>query len=195
MRLTLSALLCASLISCPALARDHPGEPMMPPPGMDMPPPPPLPPPPGFDGPGYDDGYGAPMDPRRMQDRMRGEWMARCGRHHGHAEHADDTGPDRAGPDHRGPGHDGCRYPAPRPYGYGYGYPGAYMGYAVPMVMVPVLRSKPCPEVVEEWVEEVVPVRRRLIRPRSRAVPVVHDKRVRINDKRVPMTPSKRIAY
>jgi hypothetical protein len=185
MRLTLSALLCAALISGPALAHDHRGEPMMPPPpGMDMPPPAGFDGP-GFDGPHLDDGYGAPMDPRwaQDQDRMRGEWMERCSRHHGHG-HADEDGPDR----------DGCRYPG-APAAYGYGYPGAYMGYAVPMVMVPVLRSKPCPEVVEEWVEEVVPARRRMIRPRARTVPVVHDKRVRINDKRVPMTPSKRIAY
>jgi hypothetical protein len=64
------------------------------------------------------------------------------------------------------------------------------MGYAVPMIMVPVLRQKPCPErVVEEWVEEPVPARRRYIPPRR----VVPDKRVRIiPDKRVP---TKRIPY
>lgn len=181
MRLTLSALLCVALISGPALAHDHHGERMMPPPpGMDMPPPP------GFDRSDDGGGYGAPMDPRwaQDQDRMRGEWMERCGAHRGHD--------DRDRSDHDGPDRDGCRYPGQQgPYGY----PGAYMGYAVPMIMVPVLRSKPCPQVVEEWVEEVVPVRRRVIRPRVRVVHVVHDKRVRINDKRVPMTPSKRIAY
>jgi hypothetical protein len=183
MRLTLSALLCAALVSAPALAHGRHGEPMIPPPGADMPPPPGFDGP-GFDGAGYDGGYGAPMNPRwaQDQDRMRGEWMERCGRHHGHAGLADRDGPD----------HDGCRYPGPP---IAYGHPGAYVGYAVPMVMVPVLRSKPCPQVVEEWVEEVVPVRRRMIRPRPRAVPVVHDKRVRINDKRVPLTASKRIAY
>lgn len=190
MRLTLSALLCAALISGPALAHDRHGEPMIPPPpGMDMPPPP------GFDRPGDGDGYGAPMDPRwaQDQDRMRGEWMERCGRYRHDDRGQDDRGyNDRNGRD--GPDHDGCRYPGP-PMPYGYGYPGAYMGYAVPMIMVPVLRSKPCPQVVEEWVDEVVPVRRRVIRPRARPAPVVHDKRVRINDKRVPMTPSKRIAY
>ena len=187
MRLTLSALLCAALLSGPALAHDHHGGPTMPPPppGADMPPPP------GFDGPGYSGGHGAPMDPRwaEEQDRMRGEWMERCGRHHGHEDRAGHGGPDQVGPNEGG-----CRYPGP-PMPHGYGYPGAYMGYAVPMIMVPVLRSKPCTQVVEEWVEEVVPVRRRMIRPRPRVVPVVHDKRVRINDKRVPMTPSKRIAY
>lgn len=179
MRLTLSAMLCAALVSGPALAHDHRGEPMPPPPGIDMPPPPS----PGFDEPGdggrYGAGPGAPADPRwaHDQDRMRGAWLARCGRHHGGRDDSD----------HRGPANDGCGYPgAPVPYGYD--YPGAYMGYAVPMIMVPVLRSKPCPQVVEEWVEENVPVRRRLIRPRVRVAPVVHDKRVRI-------APSKRIAY
>lgn len=183
MRLTLSALLSIALVSGPALARDHRGEPM-PPPGID------LPPPPGFDGPGYDQpgydgGYGAPTDPRwaHEQDRMRGEWMARCGRDDGHGDHV------RHGEFAR----NGCRYPDSPPASYG--YPGAYMGYAVPMMMVPVLRSKPCPQVTEEWVEEVVPVRRRMIRPRPHAVRAVHDKRVRINDKRVPMSPGKRISY
>lgn len=185
MRLTLSALLCAALIGSPALAHDHGEQMMPPPPGVDMPPPP------GFDGPGGAGGYGAPMDPRwaQDQDRMRGEWMERCG-HRGHDSR------DRS--NHDGPARDDCRYPGPpAPYGYGYpgAYPGAYMGYAVPMIMVPVLRSKPCPQVVEEYVDEVVPVRRRLIRPRARVAPVVHDKRVRINDKRVPIAPSKRIAY
>ena len=176
MRLTLSALLCAALISGPALAHDHHDG--GPPPGADMPPPP------GFGGPG---GYGAPMDPRwaQDQDRMRGEWMERCG-HRGHDDRDHDD--DRGGPDR-----DGCRFPGPpAPYGYGYPGPGAYMGYAVPMIMVPVLRSRPCPQVVEEWVEEVVPVRHRLIRPRAR---VVHDKRVPMTDKRVRMAPSKRIPY
>jgi hypothetical protein len=185
MRLTLSALLCAALISGPALAHDHHGEQMMPPPpGVDMPPPP------GFDRPDNGDGYGAPMDPRwaQDQDRMRGEWMERCGRHHGHDDR-DRSDNDR--PNRGGPGRDGCSYGGPQG-AYGYGYPGAYMGYAVPMIMVPVLRSKPCPQVVEEWVDEVVPVRHRLIRPRAH---VVHDKRVRVIDKRVRMTPSKRIAY
>lgn len=171
MRLTLSALLCAALIASPALAHDHDGPPM-PPPGADMPPPPP---PPGYAP------YAAPMDPR--WEHMRGDWRERCGdrgdRHH-HRRDRDG----RDGPAY----HDDCGYPAPpMPYGYPGAYPGAYMGYAVPMVMVPVLRNKPCKEVVEEIVEEV-PVRRRVIRPRARPVRVVHDKRV-------PMTPSKRIAY
>jgi hypothetical protein len=176
MRLTLSALLCAALVSGPALAHDHHGDRMMPPPpppGVDMPPPP------GFDGPG---GYRAPMDPRWDQERLRGEWMQRCGYHGQDNDDRDERG---------GPGRDDCGYPGPAA-SYGYGYPGAYMGYAVPMVMVPVLRSKPCPQAVEEWVEEVVPVRRRMIRPRPH---VVHDKRVPMTDKRVPMTPSKRIQY
>lgn len=184
MRLTLSALFCAALISGPALAHDHHGDATMPPPpGMN------APPPPGFDGSdegdrfegGYQGGYGAgpgaPVDPRwaHDQDRMRHEWQMRCGRHHG-------------------PTSGDCRYPGgPAPYGYG--YPGAYMGYAVPMIMVPVLRSKPCPQVVEEWVDEEVPVRRRLIRPRVRVAPMVHDKRIRIDDKRVRIAPTKRIAY
>lgn len=127
-----------------------------------------LPPPP----PGYDR-YDGPVDPRWEHDQARfhGEWQRGC----------DDRDAGRDGP---------CGYPAP----YGYGYPGAYMGYAVPMIMVPVLRNKPCKEVIEEIVEEVpVTVRRRVIRPRARIIP---DKRVRmVPDKRLPMTPSKRIPY
>jgi hypothetical protein len=169
MRLTLSALLCAALFSGPALAHDHHGGPMMPPPGMDMPPSPP-----GYDEPGYD----APVDPR--WERMHGEWMARCHDREDRRDGGYDDGP---------AGHDGCDYPGP---GGPYGHPGAYMGYGVPMVMVPVLRSKPCPEVVEEWVEEVVPVRHRSIPPRAR---VIRDKRVPLHDKRVPVAPSKRIPY
>lgn len=173
MRLTLSAVLCAALLASPALAHDHRmGGHDGPPPGADMPPPPP----------GYGR-YDGPVDPRwaEEQARFRDEWQARCGRHD-ERHHEDRDGP-VAGPH-------GCGYPAP----YGYGYPGAYMGYAVPMIMVPVLRNKPCKEVVEEIVEEVpVTVRRRIIRPRARIVP---DKRVRIvPDKRLPMTPSKRIPY
>lgn len=177
MRLTLSALLCAALITGPALAHDHRGDRAMPPPPPEMD----MPPPPGYGAP-----YGGQMDPGpdpRIDprwERMHGEWMARCGE--GRARH------DRHGD------RDGCGYDGPPPYGYGYpgAYPGAYMGYAVPMVMVPVLRSKPCPQVTEEWVEEVVPVRRRLIPPRPR---VVHDKRVPLNDKRVRVAPTKRIPY
>lgn len=56
------------------------------------------------------------------------------------------------------------------------------MTYAVPMMMVPVLRQKPCPEeVVEEWIEEPAPVRRRLAPPR------------RVNEKRILLTPDKRV--
>ena len=97
---------------------------------------------------------------------MHGAPMGHCGPHHGQAM-------------------PGCHgYPVP--YGYG------YMGYAVPMMMVPVLRNKPCPEqVTEEWIEEPVRVRRRHIAPRRHVVP---DKRVRIvPDKRLPM--DKRIPY
>lgn len=175
MRLTLSALLCAAVLATPALAGDrhhHDDGPPPPPYGADMPPPPP--------GYGPDGGpYGGPaMDPR-----MHGEWMERCGRHH--------DADDRDGP----PPPHGCGYPVP----YGYGYPGAYMTYGVPMIMVPVMRNKPCKEVVE-YVEEVVPVHRRVIhRPVVRAVP---DKRIRIvpdkrlpMDKPVPVAPSKRIPY
>jgi hypothetical protein len=131
-------------------------------------------PPPGADFPppppyGYDrDG---PADPRweHDQDRSHGE--------------SQPPSQDRDGPH-------GCGHPMP----YGYAHPGAYMGYAVPMIMVPVLRNKPCKEVVE-YIEEdvVVPTRRRIIRPRARVVP---DKRIRmVPDKRVPIAPSKRIAY
>lgn len=167
MRLTLSAVLCAALLASPALAHnDHRGRHDGPPPGADFPPPPP---PPGY-GP-----YGGPIDPRWEHDQTRfhDEWQARCRDH----------GDERDGPH-------GCGYPAP----YGYGYPGAYMTYGVPVIMVPVLRNKPCKEVVEEVVEEVVvPTRRRVIRPRARVVP---DKRIRmVPDKRVPITPSKRIPY
>ncbi|MFT4026747.1 MAG: hypothetical protein QM676_08100 [Novosphingobium sp.] len=170
MRLTLSALLCAAVLSSPALAGDkHRRHDDGPPPyAADMPSPPP-----GHGGPGYGP-YGAmPMDPR-----MHSEWMARCGGHHG-----------RADDDRDGPPPLGCGYRAP------YGYPGAYMAYGVPMIMVPVMRDKPCKEVVE-YVEEVVPVRRRVIhRPRPVVRPVP-DKRIRIvPDKRVPVTPSKRIPY
>jgi hypothetical protein len=172
MRLTLSALLSAALLASPALAHgDHRRDMSMRSPDADMPPPP-------FPGPGS---YRGPMmDPRweHDQERMHHEWMERCRDHHGEG--------DRNGPAYR----EGCGYPPPPAYGYG--YPGAYMGYAVPMVMVPVLRSKPCKEVVEEIVEEVVPVRRRLIGPRQR---IVHDKRVLLHDKRVPIAPSKRIPY
>lgn len=97
---------------------------------------------------------------------MPGPWMPHCAEHH-----------ERVG----GPG---CA-----PYPYHPGYPA--MGYAVPMMMVPVLRQKPCPEeVVEEWVEEPAPVRRRTIAPRR-----VKEKRVKVApvpDKRVP---DKRIPY
>jgi hypothetical protein len=165
MRLTLSAVLCAALLASPALAGDrHRDHHDGPPPGADFPPPPP----------GYSP-YAGPVDPRWEHGpaRFHGEWQARC--HDG-----DDRDDDR----------DGCGYPAP----YGYGYPGAYMGYAVPMIMVPVLRNKPCKEVVEYVEEEVaVPTRRRIIRPRARVVP---DKRIRmVPDKRVPIAPSKRIPY
>src|ERR1700709_2155900 len=107
MRLTLSALLCAALISGPALAHDHHGEQMMPPPpGVDMPPPP------GFDRPDNGDGDGAPMDPRwaQDQDRMRGEWMERCGQHHGHddRDRSDHGGPNHEDPNRGGPDRDGC---------------------------------------------------------------------------------------
>jgi hypothetical protein len=168
MRLTLSAVLCAALLTSPALAHDrHRDHREGPPPGADFPPPPP----------GYGP-YGSPIDPRWEHDQRRfhDEWQARCGDHGG----------DRHGDDRDDP--HGCGYPAP------YGYPGAYMTYGVPVIMVSVLRNKPCKEVVEEVVEEVaVPTRRRIIRPRARIVP---DKRIRIvPDKRVPITPSKRIAY
>jgi hypothetical protein len=123
-----------------------------------------MPPPPPY--------YDGPADPRL--ERGHGEWMERCHRFHDRDDRHGARSPD------------GCGYPVP----YGYGHPGAYMGYAVPMMMVPVLRSKPCREVVEEIVEEVVPPRRRVIRPR-----VVPDKRVPLRDKRVPASPSKRIAY
>jgi hypothetical protein len=120
---------------------------------------PPPPPPMHYDGPHSE--YDGPDGPYRGGP-MPGPWMApQCGEHHhGHA-----VAP-------------GCAR---------YGYP--MTTYAVPMMMVPVLRQKPCPEkVVEEWVEEPVPVRRRYI-PR-RAVP---DKRIRlVPDKRVP---TKRIPY
>jgi len=91
---------------------------------------------------------------------MHGAPMSHCGPHHGPPPAA-------------------C-HPQPMPYGYG------HMGYAVPMIMVPVWRPKPCPEkVVEEWIEEPVRVRRRYIAPRRHVVP---DKRVRIvPDKRLPM--------
>lgn len=164
------AALGAAALSGPTLAHDRhePGD-TMPPMGMDhmdhgeMPPP-------VYHGP---DG---PM-PRRAYNRpygnwqhpggpMPGPWMPPC------AEQAEPAG---CGP-------------------YAHGYP-AYpmMTYAVPMMMVPVLRQKPCPEeVVEEWVEEEpAPVRRRYIPP-----PPVKDKRVKIApvpDKRVPMTPDKRV--
>lgn len=170
MRLTLSALLCTALVASPALARDgrhdrHRDD-AAPSYGADLPPPPP----------GYAPyGYGAPIDPRWEQDqaRMHHEWAERCG---------DDRGRDHDD----GLGREGCGgYPAP------YGYPGAYAGYAVPMIMVPVLRSKPCPETVEEVVEEVAPVRRRMIPPRPHAAAPVK----RVPDKRLPMTPTKRIAY
>lgn len=178
MRLTLSALLCAALLASPALAGENHGrhDDYQPPYGADIPPPPP----------GYGYGpYGAPpIDPRQMDPRMHGGWMEGCG-HHGHA---DGKGP--------GPGPSGgCSHPAP----HGYGYPAAYMGYAVPMIMVPVMRNKPCKEKVVEYVEEVVPVRRRVIHRPARVVP---DKRIRIvpdkrlpMDKRVPVAPSKRIPY
>lgn len=172
MRLTLSALLCAALFASPALAGDR-HDPMLPPGAADMPPPH------AYDGPDrYGRHYDQGSDPRWQPGYppMHGEWMERCRAHHG---------------DHRGRGAhpEGCGYPAPYPYAP----PGAYMGYAVPMVMVPVLRSKPCPEVVEEIVEEVAaPPRRRIIRPRPVAVP---DKRVPMTDKRVKVVPAKRIAY
>lgn len=165
MRLTLSAVLCAALLASPALAHDrHRG-------GHDGPPP----------GDWRHDGLGDP----RWDDHapFPGGWQPQD------CADADDRGDDHAGP---------CNYPGNYPAPYGYGHPGAYpagyMGYAVPMIMVPVLRKKPCPEVVEEIVEEVpVTARRRIIRPRARIVP---DKRVRIvPDKRVPMTPTKRIPY
>ena len=164
MRLTLSAVLCAALLASPALAHDrHHGGYDGPPPGADFPPPPPY----GYD---RDD---RSVDPRWEQDQARfhDEWRERC-------RDRDDR--------------DGCGHPAP--YGYGPGaYAGGYMGYAVPMIMVPVLRNKPCKEVVEYVEERVVVPARRVIRPRARIVP---DKRVRIvPDKRLPMTPTKRIPY
>lgn len=133
-------------------------------------------PPPGADMPPPPYGYGeydGPVDPGWAQDQARfhDEWRARCD-------------------DRDGPAPHDCGHPAP----YGYAHPGAYIGYAVPMIMVPVLRNKPCKEVVEEIVEEVpISTRRRIIRPRARIVP---DKRARIvPDKRLPMTPTKRIPY
>lgn len=169
MRLTLAALLCAAVLASPALA--HGDRPSAPPPGADFAPPPP---PPGYWT------HGGPVDPR--WERSHGDWLERCHRH---------PADDRDRHDRASGYADDC--PPPMPHGYGYpgAYPGAYMSYGVPMIMVPVLRSKPCKEVVEV-IEEVVPVRRRAIRPRARVVP---DKRVPMNDKRIPVTPSKRIAY
>lgn len=135
--------------------------------GRMMPPPPmddydygqEMPPPPPMPYSGYD---GADGPHRYPGAAMPGPWMPpHCGDHHqGHA---------------MTPGCGAHSYPM--------------MGYAVPMMMVPVLRQKPCPQrVVEEWVDEPVPVRRRYI-PRR----VVPDKRVRmVPDKRVP---TKRIPY
>lgn len=165
MRLTLSAVLCAALLASPALAHNgHRGGHDGPPPGADFPPPPPY---------GHDR-YDGPADPRwdNGPARFHGQWQAPC---------QDDD--QRDGPY-------GCGEPAP----YGYGHPGAYMGYAVPMIMVPVWRNKPCKEVVEYIEEEVaVPTRRRIIRPRARVMP---DKRIRmVPDKRVPIAPTKRIPY
>jgi hypothetical protein len=163
----------SAALAAPALAHGpHGHDGPMPPMDMrmdhrDMPPPvyggPDGPPPyPEYPGPGH-------SGPRSLWQHhggpMPGPWMPPC-------------------PDHPEPaGGPGC---APYPY-YG-GYP--VMSYAVPMMMVPVLRQKPCPEeIVEEWVEEPAPVRRRHIPPR------VKDKRVKMApapDKRVP---DKRIPY
>lgn len=167
MRLTLSAVLCAALLASPALAHDRHASANW---GGHNGPPPgaDFPPPPPY---GYD-GYDGPVEPRWEQDQARfhDEWRERCRER-----------------DDRDTPHD-CGQPAP--YGY---YPGAYMGHAVPMIMVPVLRNKPCKEVVEYVEERVVVPARRVIRPRARIMP---DKRVRIvPDKRVPMTPTKRIPY
>lgn len=70
-------------------------------------------------------------------------------------------------------------------YGYGYGYPAAYgyYGYAVPMVMVPVMLPKQdCieEEVIEEYV--TVPARRHIRRApaRDKRIRIAPDKRVRI---------------
>lgn len=125
-------------------------------------------PPPGY----YESGR--PLGPQ--WERMRGEWAEHCRVDRDDIGDHDREGPDRHGCDSRG------FHP----------YPGGYMGYAVPMIMVPVLRSKPCREIVEEVVEEVVPVRRRVIPPRPRIVP---DKRVPLHDKRMLTTPGKRIPY
>lgn len=90
----------------------------------------------------------------------------------------------------RGPARDDCEaflddYYARGGYGYGYGQP----GYAVPMVMVPVMlvpRGQPeCKETVE-YVYENVPARRTIRRAPRRAPRHVPDKRIRIApDKRV----------
>jgi hypothetical protein len=164
------ASLGASALSAPALAGpDHDG----PMPHMDGPPPMDmhrdrhdLPPPVhrGPDGPhGYPGhpGYGAPW--HHPGGPVPGPWMPPC------VDHPEPA----AAP--------GCM-----PYGYYPAYPA--MTYAVPMMMVPVLRQKPCAEeVVEEWIEEErVPVRRRTIAPRptkEKRVKVVPDKRVK--EKRV----------
>lgn len=68
--------------------------------------------------------------------------------------------------------------------GYGYGQPAYGYAYAVPMMMVPVAQQgRQCREVVTyEYVD--VPVRRRVIH--RRPAPVVRDKRL-------PMTPTKRV--
>jgi hypothetical protein len=68
--------------------------------------------------------------------------------------------------------------------GYGHGYPAYGYAHAVPMMMVPVAQQgRQCREVVTyEYVD--VPVRRRVIH--RRPAPVVRDKRL-------PMTPTKRV--
>jgi hypothetical protein len=153
----------AAALAAPALAHDrHEYDGPMPP--MDMPMDHrDMPPPPGYPGAGPYPGQPGPDGPWRYPGGpMPGPWMPPC-----------------AAPQEPA-GVPGCA-----PYSY---YPGySMMTYAVPMMMVPVLRQKPCPEkVVEEWVEEPVPVRRRTIPPRVRdkRVPIAPDKRV--PDKRIP---------
>ena len=186
MRLTLSALLCAALIqrprACPRSSRrtDDAAAP-----GMDMPPPA------GFDGPGLMAHLRA-MARRWIrrwaqdQDRMRGEWMARC--------HAANDRPRRVATTTATRISDGCAL-SRCPGGFRLWLPRRLYGRCVPMVMVPVLRSKPCPEVVEEWVEEVVPAAPPLIPPRARTSQCPRQARPHRTTSVCPSTPSKRIAY
>jgi hypothetical protein len=160
------AVFGAAGLCSPALAQaGYPHGDRMPPPDMpmdhrDMPPPP------GYPGPGPYPGHDGPDGPWAYPGGpMPGHWMPPCAEHH--EPHGS---------------------PACAPYPYYPGYPA--MAYAVPMMMVPGLRQKPCPEeVVEEWIEEPAPARRRYIPPRAK------DKRVKVAptpDKRVP---DKRIPY